>query len=268
MSLKKFLFSRAFIIQLVIAAVIVALLLWVTMVGLKIYTRNGQSTPVPDFYAMQVADAQTLARESGIKIEVIDSSYNNEVDPGAIIDQLPEKGFGVKKNRTIFITINSNLPEQVSVPKLTEISFRQAQVLIENCGLQIGNISYRPSEFNDLVLDIQKDSVSIQPGEKLFKGASIDLVVGRVEGNATTPLPFLVGLNISEAGTELTNAMLNQGVIIYDESILSAEDSLNALVWKQRPTPRLIKNVNLGSTVDIWVSVDQLKIEDAMQQNF
>jgi beta-lactam-binding protein with PASTA domain len=238
------------------------------MFGLKLYTKNGQSNPVPDFYSMQVAEAQNLAQKAKLKVEVIDSSYNNEVAPGAIIDQVPEKGFGVKENRTVFLTINSKMPEQVIVPKLTNISFRQAQVLIENSGLVIGNIIYQPSEFNDLVLDVQKDSMQITAGEKLIKGESIDLVVGRVEGNTSTPLPSLIGLSINEASVELTNAMLNRGVIIYDESILSAEDSLNARVWKQRPTPKIQRDVNLGSNIDIWVTVDQLKIEDASQQNF
>ena len=119
-----------------------------------------------------------------------------------------------------------------------------------------------------MVLDVLKDSVKIKTGEKIIKGETVDLVVGRVEGNLSTPLPLLIGLIVNEAGIELTNAMLNQGVIIYDESILSAADSINAKIWRQRPSPKIQPTVNLGSSVDVWVTIDQLKIDDATQQNF
>ncbi len=189
----------------------------------------------------------------------------SDAAPGVIVDQLPEAGSRVKEDRTIFLTINSTQPEQVTLPQLTDISFRQAQALVENSGLEIGNISYRPSEYNDLVLEIQKDSVELFAGQKLPKGASIDLIVGRKQGNLVTDLPNLLGLTIPEAKQSLTDAMLNTGVIIYDETILSAEDSTNAMVWKQQPNPRVAATATLGSSVDLWVTVDQLKIDDAAE---
>jgi beta-lactam-binding protein with PASTA domain len=171
----------------------------------------------------------------------------------------------VKQNRTIFLTINSTQPEIVTLPQLTDISFRQAQVLIENSGLQVGNISYQPSEYDNLVLSVQIDSTDIEPGKQLAKGTRIDLIVGRQQGNKTTPLPGLIGLAVDEAQSTLTSAMLNTGVVIYDETVISSEDSLSARVWRQRPDPRVTQNILLGSSVDLWVTVDQLKIDDAIQ---
>ena len=160
------------------------------------------------------------------------------------------------------------MPEQVIVPKLVDISFRQAQVLIENCGLQIGNISYQPSEYNDLVLKAQIDSTDINVGQQLPKGSPVNLIIGRNRGNLSTALPDLRGLTIEEASAKLTDAMLNEGVIIYDESVLAQEDSLNARIWKQQPNPDITGKVTLGSSVDLWVTVDQLKIGDSTGQNF
>lgn len=267
MSLKKFLTSRVFFIQVLFAIILVIALIWITMFGLKIYTKNGQSNPVPDFYALDVNQVEALAKQYNLQVEIVDSSFNNDVPPGTVIDQVPEKGFKVKDKRTIFLTLNSNMPEQVAVPKLTEISFRQAQVLIENCELQIGKISYLPSEYNDLVLKVLQDSIEIKTGQNLIKGSVIDLVVGRVDGNITTPLPNLIGLSISEAQEQITNAMLNTGVFIYDESVLSPEDSLNVKIWKQNPSPKINTEVNLGSSIDLWLTIDQLKIDDAIEPN-
>jgi beta-lactam-binding protein with PASTA domain len=268
MSLKKFLFSRTFLIQLIIAAVVIAALLFITMKGLKIYTNHGESYPVPDFAGLQKEEAAQIASNQKLLVEVIDSVYLNDMAPGAIIDQVPEAGFRVKENRTIFLTVNSTQPEQVTIPKLTDISYRQAQVLIENSGLEIGQISYQPSEYNDLVLNVQIDAENVRPGQKVDKGTSVDLTIGRTQGNTSTPLPNLSGLTIEEAENTLTHAMLNMGVLIYDETIISKEDSLNARVWKQNPNPKVTGNVNLGSSVDIWITVDALKIEETAEPEF
>ena len=263
MSFKKFLFSRTFLKHLIGASILVIGLLLLTMQVLKIYTKHGESYPVPDFSEMRYDEAVDVAANQKLKVEIIDSVFVDDVPPGAIIDQVPEAGFKVKESRTIFLTINSFQPELVAIPKLTDISYRQAQVLIENSGLKVGKISYQPSEYNDLVLKVQIASQNIRPGRKVTKGTTIDLVIGRTDGNVATPLPNLIGLLVEEAENSLTNAMLNMGVLIYDETVISTEDSINARVWKQSPNPKIVANVNLGSSVDLWITVDDIKIAEA-----
>jgi len=265
MSLSIFLRSRKFLMHLLLAIILIVALVFLTLQGLKLYTRHGQSNPVPDFYGLNQTEAKETAKQYELRIEIVDSLYVDDAVPGAIVDQLPKAGSRVKEDRTIFLSINSTQPEQVILPQLTDVSFRQAKVLIENSGLEIGNISYRPSEYNDLVLEIQKDSEELFAGQKLPKGSSVDLIVGREQGNQATDLPNLLGLTIPEAKETLIDARLNTGVIIYDESILSAEDSTSAMVWKQQPNPRVAATTTLGSSVDLWVTVDQLKIDDAAE---
>ncbi len=268
MSLSNFLRSRKFLLHLTLAILLIIALMFLTLQVLKLYTRHGQSNPVPDFYGLTQAEAKATARQYNLWVEIVDSLYMSEADPGVVVDQLPGSDSRVKEDRTIFLTINSTQPEQVTLPQLTDISFRQAKVLIENSGLEIGNISYQPSEYKDLVLEIQKDSEELHAGQRLPKGSSVDLIVGREQGNQVTDLPNLLGLTIPEAKETITDAMLNTGVIIYDESVLSAEDSTNSVVWKQKPNPRVTATATLGSSVDLWVTVDQLKIEDATDIGF
>ena len=61
--------------------------------------------------------------------------------------------------------------------------------------------------------------------------------------------------------------MLNPGVLIYDESVILNEDSLNAKIWQQRPSRKFTETVSLGSSVDLWITVDTLKINDATEQD-
>jgi len=263
MSLKKFLVSRTFFINLLIAIVIVSAIIFITLQSLKSYTRHGQSMPVPDFSGMLQDEAESVAESYKLKVVVIDSVFNDNVAPGAVVEQQPGAGFGVKENRTIFLTINSKQKEKIVLPKLTEVSFRQAQVLIENCGLLIGNITYQPSEYNDLVLKAEQDSQEVFQGDMLIKGSKIDLVIGRDAENEQTPLPDLKGLKVEEAKSVLTDAMLNLGVIIYDETILEKEDSINAVIWRQRPDNIADPFIKLGTSVDVWITVDEEKIQKA-----
>ena len=268
MSSPRFITSRIFLFNLLLAIVLFALLLFLTLKGIQLYTKHGQANPVPEFTGMLPEEAAKEARQHDLNIEIVDSLFLEDAAPGVVVDQIPEAGHGVKENRTIFITINSTQPEMVTLPQVTDISFRQALVLIENSGLQVGNISYKPSEYNELVLNVQIDSTNIYPGKKLPKNSKIDLVVGTKKGNLTTPLPDLIGLTIDQAQSVLTDAMLNTGVIIYDESILTQEDSLSARIWRQKPNTKVTGFTLLGSSVDMWATVDQLKLEDALDPDF
>lgn len=261
MSITNFLKSREFVKHLIAAVIVIIILLLGTMQGLKKYTRHGQSNAVPDFSGLTVTELDELTRESNLKYEIIDSVYVDDALPGTVVDQEPEAGFKVKENHVIYLTINSNQPEKVVLPKLTDISFRQVQVLAENCGIEIGNITYEPSEYNDLVLRIEQDSVEVFPGNFVLKGSKIDLIVGREGGNEDTFLPDLSGMNITEAKQMLTAAMLNTGVIIYDATVLSSEDSLISVVWKQYPSQKNTRLISLGTSIDLWFTTDTLKIE-------
>jgi len=267
MSLSGFLSSRTFLKQLIFAVVMLALLIFITLKGLEKYTLHGQSHPVPDFSGMMPVRAKQIAGENHLRVEIVDSLFMDDAGPGTVVDQVPAPGHGVKPDRTIYLTINSTLPEMVTLPQLTDISLRQAQVLIENAGLQTGSISYRPSEFDNLVLNVQIDSTDISPGKKLPKGTSIDLIVGREHGDEITTLPDLKGLTVEEAKMLLNESLLNAGVILYDGSVLSQDDSLNAKIWRQRPDPSVTSELIPGSSVDLWVTVDELKLDFATDQN-
>ncbi len=266
MSFKKFIVSRIFLVNLLLAIILVALIIFVALESLDSYTRHGQSNPVPDFKGLTPTEAVEIATQQNLVTVVIDSVFTDEVNPGEVIEQVPDAGFGVKNNRTIFLTINSTQKEQVVLPKLTDISFRQAQVLVENCGLLIGEISYQPSEYNNLVLKVEQDSMELFQGKVVLKGSKVDFVIGRDSENEQTPLPNLKGENIENAKKIITDAMLNFGVLIYDESFLSAEDSINAIIWKQRPDDNAGSLIRMGTSIDLWVTVDQEKINIATGQ--
>lgn len=183
----------------------------------------------------------------------------NDAKPGTVVEQVPDAGFKVKNNRVVFLTINSTMPETVILPKLTDISFRQALGLIDNCGILLGKITYVPSEYNNLVLKVEQNSAELIEGDIIPKGSSIDLVIGSNNGVQEIPLPDLTSLTFSEADSLLNTYMLNTGTLIWDETIITSVDTLSAFIWKQYPGKNM-RFVSLGTSVDLWLTLDSLKI--------
>ncbi|HSO87394.1 MAG TPA: hypothetical protein VLQ91_12630, partial [Draconibacterium sp.] len=92
------------------------------------------------------------------------------------------------------------------------------------------------------------------------------LVIGSSSGSQDTPLPNLTGLTYIEAENLLKTNLLNTGVLIYDESIITPEDTLAALIWKQYPNHQNTRIVSLGTSVDLWFTLDSLKIQQPTLQ--
>jgi beta-lactam-binding protein with PASTA domain len=265
MSIKKFLTSRVFLKHLVLSVVIIIAIIVIVLQQLKSYTHHGEAYPVPDFTGLTYNEIEATAQQAHLKYEIIDSMHFDGANPGAVVEQVPEPGFKVKKNRIVFLTINSTVPEVVVLPKLTDVSFRQALGLLENCGLKPGKITYQPSEFNNLVLHVEQDSKVLNQDDVVQKGSSIDMVIGSNNGIQDTPLPNLTGMTYTEAESVLTSYMLNTGSLIFDGTILSPEDSLAAIIWKQYPGKN-IKLVSLGTSIDLWLTLDSIKILQPTQK--
>lgn len=260
MSLRQFLTSRLFFLNLLLAAALIAVIISGTIWGLKIYTHHGITYEVPNLHGLTLNEAKQAVAKGKLELTIHDSIYQKDLRPGEIIDQVPKAGHRVKEGRVIYLTINSGKPEKVTLPKITDISFRQAQVLLDKCGLIVDSIIYEPSEFNDLVLAAYYDTTNVQEGDILPKGSHLILTVGQSRGNSTSILPDLRGLFYEEAKKALQQARLNPGIILYDQSVTTADDSLNARVWKQMPDSRYTREVHSGSSVDLWLTIDSLKL--------
>ena len=86
-----------------IAAAIVAVLVFGSMFFLDIYTRHGDTLVVPDFTNMSVAEAERLAAESDVRIDVVDSLYVKRMAKGHVYRQTPQPGTLVKEDRRILL---------------------------------------------------------------------------------------------------------------------------------------------------------------------
>ncbi|MFN8242187.1 MAG: PASTA domain-containing protein [Bacteroidales bacterium] len=261
MSLKDFLLSKVFVKNLGIAVIGAVCIVIVLLIWMNIYTRHGQSRPVPDLYGMQIEDARKLARKNKLRFQVVDSIYTTVVGRGCVAEQNPKPGFKVKKWRRIMITLNAFSPEMVAVPDIVGLPIRQADAMLKTAGLETGQLRYIPDLSVDLVIRHLHNGKELNPGDSLQKGSVVDLVLGRGLSNERTPVPDLKGMELERAKNSLISSSLNLGTYIFDSSVLTSEDSSRAFVFKQIPEFREDATLQLGSSIYIWLTVDSTMIK-------
>ena len=253
MRLKEFFTSKIFLKNFGIAVLLTTLLIWFTMTMLSFYTNRGENITTPDLKGLNINDVKSVIDKNKLRFVIEDTIYRKEIQPGTVVKQNPSAGHKIKPNRVIYITLASSMPEQVEVPKLTDVSMRQARVLLESKGFALGNIEMRPSEFNDLVLEQKHNGQMIQPGSRLDNGSTIDLVVGKNIAGGETTIPNLTTLSLTSARDTLRSRSLTVGSIIYDPAVRTSEDTLNAVIWKQMPLPDSTAHAMRGISVDVWL---------------
>ena len=112
-----------------------------TFYSLGLFTRHGDEFPVPDFCAQPLAKAYQLAEKYHLELVLTDSSYVVTQRPGTVLQQQPAAGEKVKRGRHIFLSINACAPMRVSAPNLVGETLRQALILLDQSGLQCGELS-------------------------------------------------------------------------------------------------------------------------------
>ena len=127
---------------------------------------------------LTVEEVSDVITSRDLRFEIVDSVYSQEMPRGTVIKQNPTASSIVKKNRRIFLTMNAVNPEMISMPRLVGLSIRQARLALQNAGLVLGDIQYRPDyAINNVLQQMHADSV-ISEGTSIRKGDVIDLVLG------------------------------------------------------------------------------------------
>jgi len=261
MSLKNFILSKQFLKNLGFAIIIVVGSVLVLLIWMNFYTRHGQARPVPDFVGLTMEQTTKLAKKSKLRFQVIDSIYTTTVSRGCIAEQNPKPGFKVKKWRNIILTINAFHPEMVAMPNLVNLPKRQALLLIESSGLEIGLLKYKPDLSIDVVIDQQDNGTNIHEGDSLQKGSVIDLILGKGLSNQRTSIPYLLGMKLDPAKNKILASSLNLGTFVYDNTIKKGSDTINAIVYKQNPEFKNNATLQLGSAIYLWLTVDTSKLK-------
>jgi beta-lactam-binding protein with PASTA domain len=262
MDMIRLLFNKKMLVHFVLSLLFVFGLVYGVLQFLDSYTLHGQRIVVPDLTGLRITEMEKVLKAQKLKYVVVDSIYHPQKTKGVVLDQDPKPAYLVKENRTIYLTVNAFHPPSVAIPRLIDHSLRSALIILENLGLRAGNVVYMPDQCKDCVLRQKFNGKDIEEGDLVAKGATIDLVLGMGLSDETALVPLLINLTKDSAVKVLQDNYLNLGAEIYDvESVFTLEDSMRAKVYEQSPSHSLSSILPLGSSVDIWLTLDSTKID-------
>lgn len=177
------------------------------------YTNYGEGITVPDVTRLSLEEAKQTLSAANLRYEVAERRSNETFPANYVIDQIPTPAEIVKPNRKIYLTVNVVTNPTVQMPKVTDLSLRNARIQIENAGLELGTISYESSRFKNTVL-----RQSIEPNETVSLGTTVDLVVSDGLGQRMVTVPDIIGLRLTEAQQKLRSNGLRIGEVSFRPS--------------------------------------------------
>ncbi len=247
--------NRKSFVRLLIHIGIVVLVLAIMLIGffyiyLPITTKHGESITVPNLEGMKYSDAQEFLKKRNLRLEVFDSTFVAGVDPGTIISQNPSPLVNVKENRKIYITVTPQYAPRIIFPDVIDVSAEMVEKILKNNGLNLGRIRYRPDLAANAVLEAQINGVKIDVGDSIYKGSTIDIIVGDGKGTDRFLVPKLEGLSLEEAEYTILGSGLKLGIIEYVET-----DTIDlGYVLRSSPSHQSRQIVRLGDAINLWVS--------------
>ena len=226
------------------------LLFFLWLKYLDFYTKHDKYIQVPNFHGIHINSLDSVMDEFNLRYTIIDSIFDKSKRRGIVVNQDPEAKSYVKENRKIYLTINFLKNRKVIFPDIYDLTLRQAVRALKRNGLKVGNLEYRKDIATNKVLGFKINGISIVPGQSLFHGTVIDLVLGRAVIKEEVKVPDLIGLTSAEANIIIKSTSLNVGREFYRNNVT---DSTNATIYMQFPSPTDQSFISLGSSIDLYL---------------
>ncbi len=241
--------DKSFLKNLLFAILTLIFLFFLWLKWLNIYTNHDDHISVPDFNGVHITDLDSFAISYSLRYEIIDSVFYKSYQRGMVVNQDPLPNIDVKKNRKIYLTINSLKQRKVNFPDIFDLTLRQAVIKLQKHNLEVGRLEYRADIAINKVLAFKVNGLEIKVGQELYCGTIVDLIVGQGLSNEKVLVPNLLGLSRIEANIILKSNSLNFGLENFNNHII---DSNTAVIYKQDPSGIENKTINIGSSIDVY----------------
>ena len=279
MKIVRFIFSKFFWINILLASATLYGVFYYTMDNLDKYTNHNIKIEVPNLLGIQIKNLNDSLEKLELRYEIRDSIYSENHPMGMIIQQDPKphsENFPnyIKPNRNLYLTIVKKQEIYKSIPDLMSnvCSKNIGKSKLEMLGFKV-ELEMRNHKDRDKVLEITHQDEIVKAGRKLLKGATLKLIYGSGNKGKPIELPDFTGMNIylainkaSEIGLELE--------INYNDSVLDFKDSNCAVIYNQYPDPQINNKsfISIGSLVIIDANLskplDSIYAKDTVGLNY
>jgi len=259
MNFIQFITTKRFLKHLAYSILLFIVLAWITLMILKMYTRHDQVAVIPNYVGLTMDQVNSLETTKDFELVVVDSIYDYTKRPGSVISQDPLPETKVKPGRSVYLSLVSFMPEQVSMPALIDLSLRRAKALLQTYGLKLGGIRVVPDMAKNAVLKVTVNGQYVKPGTPIRKGSVVDLVIGSGAGAGEAAIPFLIGNTREAALRELQRL----GFTVANEFYSANCDSTNAQVYEQDPVYVYGKRMEAGTSFTLtYKSGDEFNFDE------
>jgi beta-lactam-binding protein with PASTA domain len=227
-------------------------------------TKHGEELVIPGVKGRNMNEAvQTL---KNMRFEVfIDSTYEPDSKPLAVLKQVPDSGAVVKEGRTVFLTVNMLNPPHIPMPNLVNLSFRSAEMLLKNNKLLLGDTTYKPDIAAGAILEQRYKGEDIKPGEMIAQGSKVSLVIGDGLGNTQFDVPAVTKMSVDEALTLLAQYNV-QPIITAIDQMSQITDTASAIIVDQ--SPRAINEAGVANRIKQGDIIDLIIMQNPEPTDF
>jgi serine/threonine-protein kinase len=204
---------------------------------------NVPEVSVPDLVGRSLIEAEAIARQRRLNVQVVQQVHNATLPTGSVVSQDPPAGTSVKVNRAVGL-VTSLGPEMVIVPDVRRRSLEDTRFTVEQARLVVGEIRETYDDSVPSGFIITQDPA---PGASVARGTPVNLTVSK--GQQAIVLPDLVGQMLDDA----RRALQDLGVTLRDVTQVSRTDVPAGQVIAM--TPPAGTRIAHGDAVGVMIAV-------------
>jgi beta-lactam-binding protein with PASTA domain/tRNA A-37 threonylcarbamoyl transferase component Bud32 len=204
---------------------------------------NVPEVAVPDFVGRSLVDAEGIARQYHLAVQVVQQVHSPTTPTGSVVSQQPPAGTPVKVNRAIGL-VTSIGPEMTTVPDVRRRSLEDTRFAIEQARLAVGEIR---EDYDDSVPSGFIITQDPAPGASVARDTPVNVTVSK--GRQSIVLPDLVGRSLDDA----RRALQDLGVTLRGVTQMPRSDVPPGQVIAMTPSAgaRIAHDAAVGVTIAV-----------------
>ena len=207
----------------------------------------GTKIAIPSLAGMSQTQAAKTVGALGLKVDVSESVFSEDVAKGKVITSDPAGGGRVAIAGTVHLIISKG-KERIKVPDLAGLTIEEATSAINDAKLKVGRVSEKFSASQEAGLLIDGSPAS---GSDVRKDSTVDLIVSK--GIEQVALTNYQGKTSDEAQNELTSA----GLVVSSQYEYSDNVPLGTVISQ---TPSDVSTIAKGEKITLVISKGPSKI--------
>ncbi|CAM2955872.1 Stk1 family PASTA domain-containing Ser/Thr kinase [Hathewaya histolytica] len=187
-----------------------------------------ESVNVPNIIGLTKAEAKDKIESKGLKFTV-EKEEESDKPKDTVLDSNPKEGEKVDNGSEVKVTISKGNIGDIEVKDFRGLKFSEVEPMLDSLKLKLGDVK---KEFNNSVPNGVIISQSLESGEKVKEGSTIDFVVSKGPKEKRVTVPSLSGKTLNQAQEILSSLGLK---LSKGQEIKVGEPNKDGFIKSQQP---------------------------------